>query len=345
MGPLGTAGVDPVTAPTTARRVTPTAVRVLPADADRDTWLTARRKGIGSSDVAAILGVADRSTAVHVYRDKRGELVDDAGEAALWGRLLEEPVAREWARRQRSAVQRVGLVAHVDTPWQMATLDRQVLVCPMNPAARGQCALEVKCRSAFKAHRWRADVPDDVLAQAVWQMRVTGYRHIHVAVLLGGNELKMTVVEHDEQMERYVLREVEQFRTDHLLAGVEPAWDLDKAAALIEMDALMHPDRAGEIGIADIGEVMEYAELSARKGAADRALKRSRATLARLAAGAQTVTFGGELAYEFNPVSKRSVDLDRLAERHPDAYADCVTEKTHYQIRLAPEFRRTGEIE
>ncbi|MEU6387649.1 lambda-exonuclease family protein [Streptomyces bauhiniae] len=333
------------TAGTAPRRVTPTAVRLLPADADRPTWLAARRNGIGSSDVAAILGVADRNTAVHVYRDKRGELVDDAGEAALWGNLLEEPVAREWARRQRSVVQRVGLVAHVDAPWQMATLDRRVAECPMDRETRTACALEVKCRSAFKASRWRSDIPDDVLAQCTWQMAVTGYDHIHVAVLLGGNELKMTLAERDERMERYVLREVERFRTEHLLAGVEPEWDLDKAVALIEMDALMHPDRVGEISLDEIGEVMEYAELSARAGAADRKLKRARATLARLAAGAQTVTFGGELAYEFAPVTKRSVDLDALRDRHPAVYADVVAEKTHYQVRIAPEFRRTGEFE
>ena len=331
--------------PTAARRVTPTAVRLLAADADRDTWLAARRQGIGSSDVAAILGVADRSTAVHVWHDKRGELVDDAGEAALWGRLLEEPVAREWARRQRSVVQRVGLVAHVDEPWQMATLDRRVAECPMNREVRTACALEVKTRSAFKASRWRSDVPDDVLAQATWQMRVTGYDHIHVSVLLGGNEMKMTVIERDERMENYVVREVTRFREQHLLAGVEPAWDLDKAAALIEMDALMHPDRVGEISLDEVGEVMEYAELSARKGAAERALKRARAALARLARGAQTVKFADELAFEFNPVTKRTPDLDRLRERWPQAYADCVTEKQHYQIRLAPEFRRSGEFE
>ncbi|MEU8264438.1 lambda-exonuclease family protein [Micromonospora sp. NPDC048999] len=328
-----------------ARRVTPTAVRLLPADADRDEWLTRRRDGIGSSDVAAILGVADKHTAVHVYHDKRGDLVDDAGEAALWGRLLEEPVAREWARRQKSVIQRVGLVAHVDEPWQMATLDRQVLECPMDRSVKTRCALEVKCRSAYKANRWRSDIPDDVLAQATWQMRVTGYDHIHVAVLLGGNEMKLTTVERDERMERYVLREVTRFREENLLAGVEPAWDLDKAAALIEMDALMHPTRVGEIDLDGIGEVMEYAERSARKGAAERALKQSRAALARLAQGAQTVKFADELAYEFTPVDKRTADLDRLKERWPEAYADCVAEKTHFQIRLSPEFRRTGEFE
>lgn len=324
------------------RRVTPTAYRVLPADADRDTWLTARREGIGSSDVAAILGVADRNTAVHVYRDKRGELVDDAGEAALWGHILEEPVAREWARRQRSVVQRVGLVAHVDEPWMRVSLDRQVLECPMDRAVRIRCALEVKCRSAFKASRWKnASVPDDVLAQVTWQMAITGYDHVHVAVLIGGNEMRMAVVERDEQLEAYVVGEVRRFRDEHLLAGVEPDWDLSKAQALIDMDTLMHPDRVGEIDLAEIGEVMEYAERSAVKGAAERALKESAATLRRLANGARTVKYADELAYEYGQVTKKNVDLDQLKARWPEAYAACVTEKTHDQIRIASAFRHT----
>ncbi|GAA2681859.1 YqaJ viral recombinase family nuclease [Actinoplanes palleronii] len=329
-----------MTAPT-ARRVTPTAVRVLAADADRDTWLAARRAGIGSSDVAAILGVADRNTAVHVYRDKRGELVDDAGEAALWGNLLEEPVAREWARRQRSVVQRVGLIAHVDEPWRMATLDRQVLECPMDRSVKTRCALEVKCRSAFKAHRWRSDIPDDVLAQVTWQLAVTGYDHIHVAVLLGGNEMKMAVVERDEALEAYVVGAARRFRDEHLLAEVEPDWDLSKAQALIDMDSLMHVDRVGELDLTEIGEVIEYAERSAAKSAADKALKESSATLRRLAAGARTVKFADELAYEYGDVTKRTCDFDVLKARWPEAYEAVVTEKTHQQIRIASAFRQT----
>lgn len=327
----------------TARRVTPTAVRVLPADADRDAWLAARRAGIGASDVPAILGVSDYTTAVHVYRDKRGELVDDAGEAAMWGTLLEEPVAREWARRQRSAVQRVGLVARVDEPWAMTTLDRQVLECPMDREVRTRCALEVKCRSAFKAYRWHADVPDDVLAQAVWQIYVTGYDHIHVAVLLGGNELKLTTVFRDEQLEAHVLGGVRAFRADHLLAGVEPDWDLSKAQRLIDMDSLLHPQRSGELSLADVDAVLEYAERSAAKSAAERALKESAATLRRLADGKEVITFGGELAYRYAPTTRSSCDLEQLKEQFPDAYAACVSESTSHRLTVSPTFRKMAK--
>jgi putative phage-type endonuclease len=332
------------------RRITPTAVRLLPADADNAEWLAARQADnrIGSSDVAAILGVADKRTALHVYRDKRGEVADNAGEAALWGKLLEDPVAREWARRNRSVIQRVGLIANVDHPWRTSTLDRRVAECPLDRSVRTACALEVKCRNAYTApSRWRGDVPDDVLAQTVWQMAVTGYDHIHVAVLIGGNDYRQTVVRWDQAIADYITGDVTAWREAHLIAGVEPPWDLDKAGALIELDNLMHPDRSGtrELSVEDIGAVMEYAALSGRHGAAGRALKRSRAELGRLASGHQAVTFDGEMAFEFNPVTKPKVDLARLAEQWPLAYADCVGATHYYQIRIAPAYRLNGSNE
>lgn len=326
-----------------ARRVTPTAYRVLPADADRGAWLAARREGIGASDVPAILGVSDYTTAVHVFHDKRGDLVDDAGEAALWGSLLEEPVAREWARRQRSVIQRVGLVARVDQPWALTTLDRQVLECPMDREVRTRCALEVKCRSAFKAYRWHADVPDDVLAQAVWQMYVTGYDHIHVAVLLGGNELKLTTVFREEQLELHVVGAVIDFRHDHLLPGVEPPWDLAKAQRLIDMDSLLHPERVGELTLDGIDEVVEYARRSKAKSAATKALEESAATLRRLAAGKELIKFADELAYRYTPSTRSKCDLERLKEQYPDAYAACVSESTSHTLRVEQAFRKMAE--
>jgi putative phage-type endonuclease len=326
------------------RRVTPTAYRLLPADAGRDEWLAARRTGVGSSDVAAILGLSERRTPLHVWHDKRGALVDEQTEPMLWGTLLEDTVAREWARRNRSVIQRVGLVANETTPWMLATLDRRVAECPLNRKTREACALEIKCRNAFTAHRWRSDVPDDVLAQVIWQLDVTGYDHIHVAVLIGGNDYRQTVVRRDEQLSAYVAREVAAFRDDHLLTSIPPDWDLDRADALNGLDAALHPDRTGshELGLTELGDVMEYAAASAAKSAAERRLKAARAVLAKLAAGSRHVTFGDQLAYEFAPVTRSTANLDALAEQYPDAYAACVTDKTHYQIRVAPEYRAMG---
>lgn len=327
----------------TIRRVTPTAVRILGADADRADWLAARRQGLGSSDIAAILGVSDYNTPLHVWHDKRGEVDDDGNDGpALWGTLLEDVVAREWARRNRSVIQRVGLVAHHEYDWMRATLDRRVAECPLDREVRTACALEIKCRSAFKASRWRADVPDDVLAQVTWQMAVTGYDHIHVAVLIGGNDYRQTVVRRDLEVEAYVLGTAETFWRDHVLEGRPPAWDPEKADALLELQQQLHPERVGEIDVHGVGEVIEYAALSAAYSSAKKALKQARATLGHLARGAQHVKFSDRLAYEFRPTTRSNCDLDRLAERWPEAYADTVTTKTTYTIAIAPEYRQLG---
>lgn len=328
----------PVTAPATARRVTPTAVRVLPADAPRDVWLTARRAGIGSSDVAAIVGASEFKTALHIWHDKRGELEDTAGEAALWGNLLEDTVAREWARRNQSVIRRVGLVAHEADPWMLATLDRQVLECPLTND-REACALEVKCRNAFSSSKWLRNVPDDVLSQAFWQMLVTGFRHIHVAVLIGGNDYRQTVVRWEDDLAAYILAQVLQFRTEHLLTGRPPTADLTRAEAYIELDEQLHPDRVGEIDVEQVGDVDEYARVSRIKGDADKQLKKMRARLAELAAGKRYVTFDNRLAFELAPRSRTNVDVDQLAERWPDAYAACVSQTSYHQIQIAKEFR------
>ena len=183
------------TSPAAGRRVTPTGRLILPADADRAAWLTARRSGIGSSDIAAILGISRYGNALSVYHDKTGglPLESDDSEPALWGRAFEETVAREWARRNRSVVQRVGLLANVEHPHEMCTLDRRVLECPLADG-REKCAVEIKCRDKMKASQFRAGVADDVLVQTLWQAIVCGFDHVHAAVLIGGNDYRQYVI-------------------------------------------------------------------------------------------------------------------------------------------------------
>ena len=157
--------------------------------------------------------------------------------------------------------------------------------CPDNPALRSRCALEVKVRGAYRQHRWHAGVPDDLLAQCMVQMMVTGYRHVHTAVLVGGNELHDPVVWWDDDIAVFIMGELIDFRERYLIPGVEPEWSAEKPAKEIELDKVVHPDRVGAIGIDDVGEVIEYARLAAAAGRAKRELEAARA---RLPAGSPT---------------------------------------------------------
>ncbi|MFI6814464.1 YqaJ viral recombinase family protein [Nonomuraea sp. NPDC050328] len=334
-----------ITAP---RRITPTAYLVLPASADRADWLAARRNGIGSSDVADALGVGYK-TAQHVYYDKRGDLPtdDDAGEPALWGNLHEETVAREWARRNRSVVRRVGIVAHQDAPHRMCTLDRRVTECPLSPDVHERCALEVKTRNAFVAGKWRREVPDDVLAQVLWQIAVTGYDHIHVACLIGGNDYRQYVIRRDgnEALIADIVAVCDRLWAD-IKAGRVPdsTGDPDR---LVELYEQLNPNRDGVAaldGTDAYEQLLEYESGRLEEKAGKKRKDTAKARLVELLGDAEMGAFGNEYAYGYKASSRASVNLARLAEEFPDAYAACVSDTVSRRIDIAKSHRLTEAL-
>nr|WP_306454437.1 YqaJ viral recombinase family protein [Streptomyces sp. TLI_235] len=301
---------------------------------------------MGSSDVAGILGVADNdhSSPLRVYLDKRGELPDDAGQAAFWGTVFEEPVAREWARRNRSVVRRVGLVAHQDHPERRATLDRRITECPLPESGHEACALEVKTRSAFKAARWHAGAPDDVLAQMLWQMAVTGYRHMHYAVLIGGNDYRQGVVRAEEygRVTADILAAVGKFWTEHVLAEVRPPHS-GNPERNVELYRRLHPTRDGVIHLDMTPDahdaLLDYENARLDEAAAKKRKQAAQAEMLRHLGAAQVAVLGGDKAWSMEPTERSNCNLERLAERWPEAYSDCVATKAGERLDIDPRFR------
>jgi putative phage-type endonuclease len=335
------------TAPAAGRRVTPTGRLILSATADRADWLTARRSGLGSSDMAAVLGISRYGNALSVYHDKTGglPLEGDDSEPALWGRAIEDTVAREWARRNRSVVQRVGLVANSERPWQMCTLDRRVLECPLNSETRERCALEIKCRAAFKAGMWRTGCPDDVLAQVLWQMDVCGFDHLHVGCLIGGNDYRQFVVRRADHEELILDLRTAGARAWQQITDRRPPTlphDADPDV-LLDLYEQLHPDRAGTVDITrDVDTqdaVGDYLDAHADYAAAEKRKKAAKARILAGLAGAEAATVLDRVFVSLDERSKEWADTKRLAERWPEAYADCVEDRTHHQLNIPRAIR------
>ncbi|WP_318202912.1 lambda-exonuclease family protein [Streptomyces sp. SCL15-4] len=332
-------------APAAGRRVTPTGRLILPADADRNVWLTARRSGIGSSDVPAILGLVEKKPPIKVYYEKLGHDVDDAGEAAFWGTVHEEPVARHWAMRNRSVIRRVGLVAHVEHPHWMTTLDRRVTECPLAEDKRVPCALEVKTRSAFKNAQWHAGAPDDVLAQMLWQIVVNGYDHMHFAVLIGGNEYHQGTVRADQYTDVIadITTAMDKFWAEHVQAQVPPVPSGD-GEAVAQMFRRLHPTRSGAVDIDRrpdaLDALLDYNRHQREESAAKKAKAAAKARMIAALGGAQEALIGGERAYALEPSNAApKVDLEQLAERWPDAYEACVKANPTERIAISKAFK------
>jgi putative phage-type endonuclease len=328
-------------APAGGRRVTPTGRLILSADADRDAWLQARRGGLGSSDIAAILGISRYGNALSVWHDKTGglPLENDDSEPALWGRAIEDTVAREWARRNRSVVRRVGLVANIDRPWQMCTLDRRVLECPL-ATERERCAVEIKCRDKMKAGQWRKGTPDDVLAQVLWQIDVCGFDHLHVGTLIGGNDYRQfTIWRRDYEDLIGDLRMAGGALWDRVVSRKPPTLiGTEEPGPLLDLYERLHPDRDGAVEIARDGDAQdalaEYIEAGARESAGRKAKERAKAKLLAVLGDAEVALLGDSVAFSYDESSREYCDVKRLAERWPDAYADCVEDRTHRRIAI-----------
>lgn len=323
---------------------------LLPASADRADWLRARRQGIGSSDVAAALGVSTHGSAQHVFYDKRGllPLEDDAGEAALWGTLLEETVAREWARRNRATVRRVGLVARKDAPHRMCTLDRLCRECPLDDAPE-QCGVEIKTRNAYVAGKWKRGIPDDVLAQVLWQIHVTGYDHVHVACLIGGQEYRQYVIRRRDHLTLIadIVTGVDRLWSDIQAGRVPALTGNEPVEPMLDLFDQLYPDRDGladldeydALGVAAGENLLAYEIARLEESAAKKRKEIAKVALIEALADKQAAVLNREIAYELRPTSRDKCDFARLAEQFPDAYAACVTQTPGKQIAIGKQHR------
>ena len=158
-------------------------VEVLPADAPRDLWLAARQTGIGSSDIAGVLGQSNWQSPYSVWWQKVGPVEDDEPtERMKWGSRLEPVIADAWSDTTGIATSRVGMCRNIDRPWQIATPDRLT--------ADGGL-LETKNVNAFDLDEWDADtIPLKYLLQTTHQLDTLGLDHGYVAALIGGAELR-----------------------------------------------------------------------------------------------------------------------------------------------------------
>ncbi len=61
----------------------------------------ARARGLGGSDIAAVLGLSRYRTPYEVWLEKTGQAVQESGESepAYWGQVLEDVTAREYSKR------------------------------------------------------------------------------------------------------------------------------------------------------------------------------------------------------------------------------------------------------
>lgn len=201
----------------------------------RDEWLALRQSGIGGSDIAAILGVSPYATAYDVFQSKTQPLNADAmSEFAYWGTVLEDTVAREFAKRSGLKVQNVNfMMRHPVHTFAVANIDRAIVNRDIAGNVRykdGKLTtdqiVEIKTASEYVGKNWgnedSDEVPDQYQCQAQWYMGVTDTQVCHMAVLIGGNKYRQYKIERNQDLIDVLFETAHDFWHNNVLAGVEP---------------------------------------------------------------------------------------------------------------------------
>ncbi|MCI0637414.1 MAG: YqaJ viral recombinase family protein [Actinobacteria bacterium] len=214
---------------------------------ERAEWLEWRRKGIGASDVAAIVGISLWSSAWSVWAEKVGLLeVDDESEAMEFGRWAELMVA-PWFE-ERSGLFVAGAqtqVEHPDHEWRRCTVDG--FVFDHEPAANFAALREVgltpeplglcQIKTTGPGRRWD-ELPAHIQAQEQWEMHVTGLDHVWLPVL-HGRRLEVYELDRDDADVDLIVERVDRFYCGHVLTGVPP--ELDGHDATLRALASIYP--------------------------------------------------------------------------------------------------------
>lgn len=217
-------------------------VAVADSKSDRETWLKARRLGIGSSDAPAILGVSQFRGPLAVYAEKIGVQEDkEATEAMEWGLLLEPLIIRKFAKETgREGIPERALLSNIERPWMMATLDATQLAA--DQAELG--ILEIKA-TGHRVSSWDEGIPADVFVQVQHQFAVTGLQWGSVAVLQRGCALKYADVErNDAFIAGTLLPALEEFWTR--VKNQEPV-DPDGSESARDALKALYPQDSGRI--------------------------------------------------------------------------------------------------
>ena len=213
----------------------------------------ARKLGIGSSDVAELLGISpyEGASPVRLFAEKTGIITDDDDEETIEqevGHALEGALRSLYeiksGERVLSSGEYVESVKHPDHPWRVANLDGRI--------EGKRAALEIKAVGIGMAADWDLDsddgIPNYVHVQVAWQMHVADLDEVHVVALVGGpSGFRVFYVKRDLELEALIVAAASAFWENVAARHVPP---LDASAACKAYLEKIHPTPPADIELA-----------------------------------------------------------------------------------------------
>jgi len=329
-------------------------------DMSREDWLDWRRKGIGGSDVAAIMGCSPWGTARDLYYKKKGikGSLEDEADSSNWvakevGHLLEPLVAKIFAVKTGFKPYEIQkMFAHPDYPFMLANVDfffefEEDITMPDGTVfpAGTRAILECKTSILHNKEKWEGGaIPVNYEYQGRHYMSVMDVDVVFFACLFSNNEndFVWSYVTRDMGIEEDMIAAQVDFWQNHVEAGVEPPYTEGADLVLQSIrNHFGHPDKdAGEVELtlAFADTLVEYEHLRDKKSKAKKAvdsideeMKKIQATIIEEMETSAKATCKGDDGIEFiitnNPILRDDVDKDGLKAQYPQVFEKFVVKK------------------
>lgn len=301
-----------------------------------EDWTAFRKKGIGGSDISAVLGLNKYRGAYDVWLDKTGQTESQPENAAMhFGTILEDVVAKEFQDRTGLKIQRLN--GTIVDDFKIANVDRFIVNPSISKNVRWHkdrvttdTLLECKTAGAYTAGRWGesqetlilknlpcppAQMPIEYLCQVQWYLGITGCQTAYVAVLIGGQDFRIYRVDRDEEAIAHLFEKAEQFWLTNVIPETPPEPSNAK-----EADAVWTSDN-GEAVEADNDTAAAYGDLltlKAEKKRLDEEIEAKEAVIKLAMRDNQVLTMNGDKIATWKTGTRNTIDSKRLKEEMPD---------------------------
>lgn len=248
---------------------------ILKTDLSHEDWLEGRKRYIGASETAAVLGLDRYKSPYQLWLQKTNpdneELGGIGAQRAAAGLRAEDMIADWIADKYDIKVQRDNKIRlHERLPFWSCNLDRVIV-----SHAGGTAPLELKTTSRESLKSWNinADEPNPIFmhhwVQVQAQMAITGYSWGAIGVMpadsfMGFGEPELIEVERDEDFIKMAEREIEAFWNNHILTNTPPpATTIDDFKSLYPVAGPPPLEIAGEV----YDQIVKLAQIKERQKA------------------------------------------------------------------------------
>jgi putative phage-type endonuclease len=226
----------------------------------REEFLKRRRKGIGGSDVGAVLGVDRYRDAIDVFLDKTQPMEDIDNPNMERGRMMEAVVAVKWTMATGRRIKAGKFRKHRMYPWLLGNPDRIILAegkAPYETIENGNGVLELKTANQYVFKQIKDQgLPQSYLLQLQHYMGVCGLEWGSFGVLCADPwEFLHFDVAFDPDLFEQVSYVLETFWKENVMRGIPPIpepvdWsDCPKPAADEEVGILDTPSWEGAVDL------------------------------------------------------------------------------------------------